>query len=79
MTYFERRGVELQERSETVAQANSRMDYSCQKCCQRGINIDCDHCAIKQTNIVVVTTLKSIQEARQKRFDEQFVKWYLTR
>ena len=46
MTFFEQRGVQLQQECETHRELNHRFSYSCCLCCAKGLKIDCDRCAI---------------------------------
>lgn len=46
MTFFESKGVEFQMSANTIEQADRMFNYSCQICCNRGLRIDCDRCAI---------------------------------
>ena len=46
MTNFEEKGVALQNESRTRIQAENRFKYSCDLCCNRGLRIRCDSCAI---------------------------------
>ena len=46
MTRFEEIGVELQERSRNKKEAKVLYKHSCDLCCNSGLNIRCNRCAI---------------------------------
>lgn len=46
MTKFEKIGADLQSTASSKFEANKRFHYSCYMCNLRGINLDCDRCAI---------------------------------
>ncbi len=54
MTRFEERGIEIQYNARSISAANKRFQSSCDKCCSRGLRIDCDRCAIAVANKAVV-------------------------
>ena len=54
MTKFEQIGVNYQYSSETKEAANRSFQHSCDCCCNKGIHLDCDHCAIAQVHSLVV-------------------------
>lgn len=54
MTKFEQVGVNYQYAAETKAEANKSFKHSCDCCCNKGIRIDCDHCAIEQAHSLVI-------------------------
>lgn len=66
MTGFERRGCELQMDCQTVSEAVRNFNYSCKVCCNRGIRISCDRCAIAVTHENVVADICDAEEARRK-------------
>ncbi len=67
MTGFERKGCEIQMDSRTVSQAVKNFAYSCEVCCNRGIRISCDRCAIAVTHENVVAAILDSQEELRKR------------
>lgn len=70
MTGFERRGCEIQMDSQTVPEATRNFEYSCRVCCNRGIRIDCDRCAIAITHEnVVAAILDAEEELRRKEVE----------
>lgn len=46
MTRFEEIGVEHQEQSRNKTEADKKYQRSCELCCNRGLRIQCDRCAI---------------------------------
>lgn len=46
MTKFEQIGVNLQNDAMTKEEARKNFSYSCRVCCNRGMQIQCDKCAI---------------------------------
>lgn len=58
MTKFEQIGVNYQYEAESKQQANRSFRYSCDCCCQRGMRIDCDRCAIACAHSLVIAALE---------------------
>lgn len=54
MTKFETIGVNFQYNAINTEQANRSFQYSCDCCCNKGMRIDCDRCAIAHTHSLVV-------------------------
>lgn len=54
MTKFEQRGVQFQYGALTKEQAQKSFSYSCDCCCNKGMRIDCDHCAINCVHQMIV-------------------------
>lgn len=54
MTKFEQVGVEFQYDARNKKEANRSFQYSCRVCCERGMHIECDGCAIAVTHAVLV-------------------------
>ena len=59
MTKFEQIGINYQYAAETKEQARRSMDYSCNCCCNRGMHIDCDRCAIAVAHNLVIAAIDS--------------------
>lgn len=59
LTKFEQVGVNYQHDSCSKREANQNFKYSCRVCCERGIRIECDRCAIAATHSMVVAALES--------------------
>lgn len=54
MTKFERIGVNRQYDAATVEEANKTFEHSCECCCNKGMHIECDRCAIAYTHSLVI-------------------------
>ena len=59
MTKFEQRGI---NDATTKEQAQKSFQYSCDCCCNKGMRIDCDHCAISYTHKMVVAYFETKEE-----------------
>lgn len=62
MTKFEQIGVELQYDACSLHQSSKNFQYSCRVCCERGMRIECDRCAIRATHEMTVAYFASTQE-----------------
>lgn len=60
MSRFEERGVEFQVNAQNSEQAKRSFDYSCNLCCNRGLRISCDRCAIRVTHERIVSILDNL-------------------
>lgn len=74
MTYFEQTGVKLQEASDSVREAEQKFRYSCKLCCQKGLTIECERCAINNAHNLTVSVLMDIEADRRRRYEEEFRK-----
>lgn len=54
MNKFERVGVNLQYAATNKQQAQRSFSYSCDCCCNMGMRLDCDKCAISHVHSMVV-------------------------
>ena len=54
MTKFETIGVNFQYNANSKQEANKAFEYSCVCCCQKGMRIDCEKCAIAHTHSLVI-------------------------
>lgn len=61
MTKFEQVGVNYQTDSTSKQEANRNFRYSCRVCCNRGMRIECDRCAIAATHDAVIAALETAQ------------------
>lgn len=59
MTKFEQTGINLQYKAETKKEAQRAFAYSCDCCCNKGMRLDCDTCAISHTHSMVVAFFES--------------------
>lgn len=57
MTKFEQIGIQLQQNSVTIQEANRALAYSCGVCCNRGMRIDCDRCGIAACHKLTISIL----------------------
>lgn len=53
MTKFETIGVNYQFDAATIDEANKAFHHSCKCCCNKGIKITCDKCAISYTHELI--------------------------
>lgn len=61
MTRFEEIGVEIQYSSTSKRKAQRSFRYSCNVCCNRGMHIDCDRCAIAYAHKTVVESFEALE------------------
>lgn len=54
MTKFEQIGISYQYDAASTKEANKAFRYSCECCCNKGMHLDCDHCAIACVHSLVV-------------------------
>ena len=54
MTKFEQIGVNYQLDCSSAAEARKCFKLSCRSCCNRGMRIECDRCAISQAHDSIV-------------------------
>jgi hypothetical protein len=54
MTKFESIGVQYQRDADSKQEANKLFLYSCKCCCEKGMRIECDRCAIAHAHAMVV-------------------------
>lgn len=54
MTKFETVGVNYQYDANNIKEANKSFKYSCNCCCNKGIHLNCDRCAIANVHNLVV-------------------------
>ena len=62
VTKFEQVGVELQYEASNKHEANRSFKYSCRVCCERGMRIECDRCAIAATHAITVAAFDTAKE-----------------
>lgn len=62
MTKFEQVGVNYQYSAGTKEQANRSFAYSCNCCCNRGMRIDCDRCAIAVAHNLVIAAIDTKEQ-----------------
>lgn len=54
MTKFEQVGMNHQYMATTKLQAQKSFAYSCDCCCNKGMRLDCDTCAIANVHSLVI-------------------------
>lgn len=59
MTKFEQVGVNMQYASYTKEIAQQKFSRSCECCCNRGLRINCDRCAIATVNQLVIASFEN--------------------
>lgn len=64
MTKFEEVGVEIQYSAWSKDKAQRSFEYSCNLCCNRGLHISCDRCAIACAHKSVVETFEQRERAQ---------------
>ena len=57
MTMFEQRGVERQYSADSITEAKSAFEKSCEICATQGKFVSCDKCAIAYINRLVTEML----------------------
>ena len=61
MSRFEEIGVEIQYGATSKRKAQGSFRHSCDVCCNRGIHIDCDRCAIARTHEIVIESFEALE------------------
>lgn len=64
MTKFEQIGVGFQHDARDKYEADRSFRYSCRVCCERGMRIECDRCAIAATHAITVAAFECANEMR---------------
>lgn len=54
MTKFEQIGINHQYEANNIKEANKAFSHSCNCCCNKGMHIECDRCAISTVHSLVV-------------------------
>ena len=54
MTKFERIGINHQYAAINKTEAQKSFSYSCKCCCDKGMRLDCDRCAISHVHSLVM-------------------------
>lgn len=72
MTKFETIGVNYQYAADSKEEAKRAFAYSCKACCNKGMRLDCDRCAIAHTHAMVVAYFadKEAKSAQHKINEE---------
>jgi hypothetical protein len=64
MTKFEQVGANYQYTANTKEEADRSFRYSCRCCCERGMRIECDRCAIAVAHELVIAAFDSKEGAQ---------------
>lgn len=67
MTKFEQIGVQYQYEARNKAQALRSYEYSCRCCCEKGMHLDCDRCAIAHTHNEVVAIMDDMAKDQRRK------------
>ena len=62
MTKFEQVGINYQYDASNIKEANRAFKYSCNCCCNKGINLQCDRCAIAFVHSLIVADFNDLKE-----------------
>lgn len=73
MTKFEQIGVERQQSSHTIKDAQEAFTTSCKVCCLRGLRIECDSCAINHAHDETIAIINEAHEDIYKLALERFL------
>ena len=61
MTKFEQVGVNLQYDSPTKEVAQEKFSRSCECCCNKGMHIECNTCAIETAHKLVMASFENME------------------
>ena len=61
MTKFEQVGINYQYDANTIKEANKAFSHSCNCCCNKGIQLNCDKCGIAFVHSLVVAAFNDIK------------------
>lgn len=62
MTKFEQTGVNMQYAAPSKEVAQKKFSRSCECCCNKGLHIDCDRCAIETAYKLVIASFETKEE-----------------
>ena len=62
MTKFEQVGVNMQYEATTKEIAHKKFSRSCECCCNKGLHIRCDQCAISTAHLLVIASFENDRE-----------------
>lgn len=66
-SFFETKGIQLQEEAETALDAQKRFAYSCRKCGEMGRNVSCNSCPISEAHEVCMGVFAFLQAEREAK------------
>lgn len=61
MTKFESVGCAIQYGSKSVEDADERLERTCTLCCERGLRIECDRCAVTVAHELTVSAIQTVR------------------
>ncbi len=64
MTKFEQVGVSFQNEATNKRDAERSFAYSCRCCCERGMRINCDRCAIAVTHHMTIAAFDTVAQVQ---------------
>lgn len=67
MTKFETVGVNLQYNARNTQEANKAFKYSCDCCCNKGMKLECDRCAIAYAHSMVCACFSDQEQKGNER------------
>lgn len=67
MTKFEQIGVNYQYDARSIYEANKAFKYSCNCCCNKGIQLKCDGCSIAFVHNLVVANFNDEREIENEK------------
>ena len=71
MTKFESIGIDFQNQANTIREADRAFAFSCKVCCERGMQIRCDHCMISATHEAKVEAIQAVEEYKRQKEAEK--------
>lgn len=66
-SFFDAKGVQLQEEAETAREAEKRFAYSCRRCGEMGRNVACDSCPIAEAHEVCMDVFAFLAREREAK------------
>lgn len=66
VTKFEQVGINLQNDAKSKEDAVRSFSYSCRVCCERGMRLSCDRCAIAVTHASTVAAFDSLHAMKKR-------------
>ncbi len=61
MSKFEQIGCNMQTESKTKEEAQRKFSRSCDICCNHGLQIKCDHCAVKEVHEILIAAMETAE------------------
>lgn len=67
MTKFEQHGVNAQMNATTKEEARRSFNWSCRCCCNRGMRIDCNRCAIAYNHYQIMSIFDDLEAMKKSK------------